>query len=55
MPFTEEEKRKWHADRKAGRHHDAPPPTLTCAHCGAPADFDQRASPFPLCNACDGD
>jgi hypothetical protein len=55
MPFTEAEKRKWHADRRTGRDRNDQTPVAACAHCGAPVGFENANSDFPLCAACDGD
>lgn len=53
MAFTEAEKRKWHAERKAGRGKDYQIPAVACAHCGAPVAAGDANSEFPLCAACE--
>jgi hypothetical protein len=60
MPFTEAEKRKWHADRRAGRSTDDQydnVPAQVCGHCGNP--FHSGAGvvteDFALCDICNGD
>lgn len=55
MPFTEKEKRQWHAEKKSHRGNNDQRGAGTCAHCGAQVDFGQSDSEFPLCAACDGD
>ena len=61
MPFTEAEKRQWHADRQAGKPGD--PSSFvevgseTCGHCGNPFTFGHGVSTaeFALCDVCNGD
>ena len=53
MAFTEEEKRKWHADRRTGRDREYRVPEVQCAHCGAPVRSSEAHSAFPLCAVCD--
>lgn len=60
MPFTEAEKRKWHADRKAGSSasdDDFGAVSEICGHCGNPfASGDGVSTPdFALCDVCNGD
>jgi len=55
MAFTEAERRKWHAERRAGRENNDQVPVAACAHCGAPVGLGDANSDFPLCAACDGD
>ncbi|MES2441707.1 MAG: hypothetical protein V4574_02675 [Pseudomonadota bacterium] len=56
MSFTEAERRKWHADRRAGIADDEPDSETsrtTCSHCGIGLDSASGNSDFPLCAACD--
>jgi hypothetical protein len=60
MPFTEAEKRQWHADRQAGKlGHDGyvEAASETCGHCGNPFAPGQGVSTedFALCDVCNGD
>jgi hypothetical protein len=57
MAFTEEEKMKWHDDRRAGRGEtgsESGVPMETCGHCGnpfRPSDGTVTAD-FALCDVC---
>ena len=59
MSFTEEERQRWHADRRAGREErfESGIPAETCGHCGNP--FQPGAgvvtADFSLCDLCNGD
>lgn len=60
MPFTEAEKRKWHADRQAGKgadDEDIGPASATCGHCGNQfSSWDGvSTADFALCDVCNGD
>lgn len=60
MPFTEAEKRQWHADRKAGKaddDEDIARASRTCGHCGNQfAPWNGVSTPdFALCDVCNGD
>lgn len=59
MPFTEAEKRKWHADRQAGRsdsdHIEVA--SNVCGHCGNPfsASAGVVTDDFSICDVCNDD
>jgi formylmethanofuran dehydrogenase subunit E len=59
MPFTEAEKRKWHADRRADRTDDNRSEIMpnVCGHCGNPfpANAGVVTDDFALCDVCNGD
>jgi len=58
MPFTEREKRKWHADRKREQaldQHEGAEPLAMCGHCGNPFNDGVVTSDFALCDVCNGD
>lgn len=59
MPFTEQEKRKWHADRRAGRaddDHSEVAPNV-CGHCGNPFPISAGVitDDFAICDVCNDD
>jgi hypothetical protein len=58
MSFTDEERRQWHEDRRAGRHaEDSAPADPVCGHCGNQfrASAGVVTDDFSICDVCDGD
>lgn len=62
MPFTEEERRRWHEEKRAREHaHEPlpwrPEPAAICIHCHNPFGYAEGyiGEEFALCDRCDGD
>ncbi len=61
MPFTEDEKRAWHAEKRAREHRPLPKqrPALVaiCVHCQNPFGIGEGAitEEAALCDLCLGD
>lgn len=61
MPFTEEERQAWFAEKKARELRARPQfragPAAICGHCGTAfgAAEGNANSEFPLCDVCNGD
>ena len=61
MPFTEEEKRAWHAAKRTREDQPRatfrPEPVAVCVHCQNPFGISEGfiADEFALCDICSGD
>ena len=60
MPFTEDEKRRWHEEkrlRELPRPPLRPEPVAVCVHCHNPFGIGEGtvSDDFPIYDICDGD
>ena len=61
MPFTDEERRKWHEDKRAREHRHQgfprPTPAAICVHCDNPFGIGEGiiTDEVALCDICSGD
>ena len=62
MPFTDEERRRWHEEKRAREpvrelRIPRPPPAALCIHCNNPFGHGEGyiGDEFALCDRCDGD
>jgi hypothetical protein len=61
MPFTEEEKLAWHAEKRTREQRQKPiyrsEPVAVCVHCQNPFGISEgiMTDEFALCDICDGD
>jgi hypothetical protein len=62
MPFTEQEKRRWHEEKRARERKAEPPPwhprpAAICIHCHNPFGYNEGVitEEAALCDICLGD
>jgi len=61
MPFTDEERRQWHEEKRRREHRPQvayrEPPVATCLHCQRPFGINEGVilDEGALCDICDGD
>lgn len=61
MPFTEEEHRAWHEDKRQRETKPQviwrPQPVTECVHCGLPFGYGEGyiSDEVSICDVCDGD
>lgn len=61
MSFTEEERRAWHAEKRARERRQDPvnrsEPVAVCIHCQNPFGINEGivTDEIALCDVCDGD
>lgn len=61
MPFTDDEKRAWHEEkrRREGKSQTTsrPTPVTDCIHCGQPFGYGEGyiSDDISLCDVCGGD
>ena len=63
MPFTDEERRKWHEEKRRRENDSLPLPTsnrpavTTCVHCGQPFGWGEGiiTDEVSLCYRCNDD